>query len=391
MADRLRLDAGAGDAAARRSFAGWRGMEGEKAHAQALLELGERAERAGDAGGALGWYEAAARADPRSSAAHLRLCSLLRRTGRCAEALAAAGAFAAALPKDAAAHCEAGLCLLAIHRNEESISGFERALAIDPRLKDAWRGMGTALGRLGRTEEAFPCFDRAEGRGPRAFAPAPPQHRSPELATAVHGLMAGLLDAGRGITHIAAGGPFSFKAAVAVLGFLLRDYDMDGVVVAVARPPEIYRQTLARRVDTPHPPHYVEVAAATAGGPETVHPARPGAGGAGESTGAADDVTTLSAFEPDLIAAAVKAALQRVAGRYGGEEHFVLMDDLAAMEFYNGTGVVKKFSAGFFGELTSLGMFSFVVLPDTGAHLLGPALFASMETLRVDGRWLTEV
>jgi len=378
-------------------------MQGEKRHAQALLELGEGAERSGDVGGALGWYDAAARADPRFLAAYRNRCSLLRRIGQNAEALATAAAFAAALPGEAAAHHEAGLCLLALHRTEEAATALRRAVAIDPRLLAAWRNLGVALGKLGRHEEAFSCFDRAEGREPCAMAPAPPQHRCPELAEAVHDHMVGMMDSGGGFTHIAADGPFSFKAAVAVLGFLLRDYDMDGVVVAVARPPQVYRQTLARRVSTPHPPHYIEVAVSPVEDAGFVTAAAPGgrppakAGGllshdctARESAGAAGDVTTLSAFEPDRVAAAVKAALQNVAGRYGGEEHFVLMDDLAAMEFYNGTEVVRRFSAGFFGELSSLGIFSFAVLPEARAHLLGPVPFSLRQRLRVEGRWLAE-
>ena len=349
-------------------------MQGERTHAQALLELGEKAERSGDTQGALGWYDAAVRSDPKSPVAYQRRSSLLRRCGRPAEALATAAAFAAALPNDAAAHHEAGLCMLALHRTDEAVAAFLHAVAIDPGLFAAWRNLGVALGKLGRTQEAFSCFDRAEGRDLGALASVPPTHRCPELATAVHDHMVGLLEAGGGFTHIAADGPFSFKAAVAFLGFLLKDYDMDGVVVAIARPAQIYRQTLALRSDTAHPPHYVEV---------TTSP--------GVEANAADDVTMLSAFEPDRIAAAVKAALQKVAGRYGGEEHFVLMDDLAAMEFYNGTEVVRRFSSGFFSELSSLGIFSFAVLPDASAHLVGPAPFAPKKRLRVEGRWLAEL
>lgn len=357
-------------------------MQGNRTRALALLGLGEAAERSGDPAGALGWYDAAARMDPELPEAYLNRCSLLRRARRDAEALGAAAAFAAALPSEAAAHRESGLCLLALRRNAEAEAAFRRALDIDPGLLSAWKGLGVALGRLGRTEEAFACFDRAEGREPRACAPGPPLRRSPELVAAVHDHMIGLLEAGRGVTQVSADIQFTFKASIAVLGFLLRDYDMDGVVVAIARPPQAYRQALARRVGTQHPPYYIEAAVSAAGAPGPAPAAAPGDG--------ANEVTALSAFEPDRVAAAVKAAVQAVAGRYGGEEHFVLMDDLAAMEFYNGTGVVRRFSAGFFGELSGLGIFSFAVLPDEKAHLLGPAPFAPRKRLRIEGGWLAE-
>ncbi len=363
-------------------------MQGDRARARAMLELGENAERAGDPGGALGWYDAARRADPAFPAPALKRCSLLRRAGRDAEALETAMSLAAALPIEAAAHHEIGLCLLALRRNAEAEPAFRRVLEIDPGHPEAWKGLGVALGRLGRTDEAFACFGRAEGREPPALAPPPPQRRCPELAEAVHGHMLGLLEAGRGFTHVSADIQFTFKAAVAMLGFLLKDYDMDGVVVAVARPSQTYRQTLARRVAAPHPPHYVELAAPGQDAAGPAPPAGPCGGSAGEPGGTASDVTTLSAFEPDRIAAAVKAALQDVAGRYGGEEHFVLMDDLAAMESYNGADVVRRFAAGFFGELSSLGIFSFLVLPDEKERLLGPARFFPGGRLRVEGWWL---
>ncbi len=353
-------------------------MQGNKPRARAFLELGDRAELSGDAGGALGWYDAARRADPALAPAHLKRCSLLRRAGRHAEALEAAAEFSAALPGEAAARHEAGLCLLALHRTAEAAEELGRAVALDPARRDAWRSLGVALGKLGRTGEAFGCFDRADGREPPAAVSQAPTHRCPELSRAVHDHMADLLDGGPALSHVAADVQFTFKAAVAVLGFLLRDYDMDGVVVAVARPAQAYRQALERRVSTTHPPAYVEVAAPPVAAP------LPGAGG---RPGAP---APLSAFEPDRIAASVRAALSGAAARYGGEEHFVLMDDLASMGSYNGTEVVRRFSAGLFGEMTGLGIFPFVVLPDDRAQLLGPTPFAPRRRLRVEGDWLAE-
>jgi tetratricopeptide (TPR) repeat protein len=366
-------------------------MEGNRERARVLLELGNGAERSGDPGGALGWFDAAARSDPAFPDPVLRRCSLLRRLGREAEALDIAAALAAALPHVLAAHDESGLCLLALLRNAEAEMAFRHVLEADPGHLEAWKGLGVALGRLGRTDEAFACFDRAEGREPRAPAPELSPPRNPELVAAVHDHMFGLQELGRGFTHISADIQFTFKAAVAMLGFLLKDYDMDGVVVAVARPPQIYRQTLDRRVAAPHPPHYIELLAPGPGPAGPIPPPGPSGLAEGNPGAAAGDVTTLSAFEPGRVAVAVKAALQKVAARYGGEEHFVLMDDLAAMEYYNGEEVVRRFSAGFFGELSSLGIFSFLVLPDEKARLLGPAPFSSRGRLRIEGAWLAGV
>jgi hypothetical protein len=247
-------------------------------------------------------------------------------------------------------------------------------VAADPGRLEDWRSLGIALGKLGRFEDAFACFDRSEGRASAVRAREAPCRWPAELFSAFHDHMAGMPGGAPVLTHVAADIQFTFKAAVAVLCCLLSDYDMDGVVVAVARPPQAYRQALARRVATAHPPAYVEVAGPAVGGV-----AGPAADG---------DASPVPACEPDRIAASVRSALAKTAEQYGGEEHFVLMDDLASMEFYAGTETVRRFSAGLFGELSGFGILPFVVLPDEKANLLGLAPLAPRRRLRVEGAWL---
>jgi CheY-like chemotaxis protein len=119
-------------------------------------------------------------------------------------------------------------------------------------------------------------------------------------------------------------------------------------------------------------------------GGESSAPAVGGAAGP-----AADgDAAPVPACEPDRIAASVRSALAKAAEQYGGEEHFVLMDDLSSMEFYAGAETVRRFSAGLFGGLSGLGIFPFVVLPDGKSHLLGPAPLSARRRLRIEGAWL---
>jgi hypothetical protein len=234
--------------------------------------------------------------------------------------------------------------------------------------------MGIALGRMGRTEQAFRCFDRAEGWEPEPSKPEPQRWPAPEFGTAMHELMAGLMETGGGCAHIIVEAPFSFKAAVAALEILLTDYDMDGVVVSIGRPVEIYRQVLGRRINTPHPPYYIDM---------TTWPVE------NIPQPASREDAVVSAFEPDRIAASVRLGLQKVAERYGGEEHFVLMDDLAAMEAYNGPEVVCRFVGEFFRKLSALHIFSFVIIPETKAsQFFGPASFSAYKKLRVESKWL---
>lgn len=348
-------------------------MENTMTRAEALLEEAEKAARSGSPGAAQAFYEEAVRTEPQFGPAHIGLCSLLRRLGRPDEALARSEAFAAAFPKDAAAGHELGFSLLCAGRNADAVSAFGKALALQPGLSSAWKNMGIALGRMGRTEEAFRCFDRAEGRAPELSVPVTPRPSGPGFDIAMHDLMAGMQEAGGGCAHLFTDGPLSFKVAVAVLRGLLADYDMDGVVVSIARPAEVYRQALERRIHTAHPPYYIEVDAASAD-------AAPDA--------ATADHALISAFEPDRMAASVRAALQAVAGRYGGEEHFVLIDDLAAMEFYNGPEVVRRFVGDFIQELTGLNIFSFVIWPEAKAsRMMGPVPFQARRTLRIKRAW----
>ena len=188
---------------------------------------------------------------------------------------------------------------------------------------------------------------------------------------ALHEALAGPLEAGGGCVQLLAEARFSFKASVALLVILLRDYDMDGVVISVAKSSEMYRRVLSRRVATRHPPYYIEVQASPA-----------------DAGGDAADRVELSAFDLDRIDTAVRMGLHRAGERFGGERHFVLLDDLTAIEAYNGPAVVQRFVRRFFGELSALNIFCFVVLPETLAGgLLGVLPFSHTERICVRSEW----
>ncbi len=334
-----------------------------------LVQAAERAARDSRWLEALELLNRAIGSRPELERAHIARCGLLRSLGRRAEALSSAEAFAGALPGSARAHYELGLCLNATGRSEESLGAFKRALELDPSMLQAWRGMGIALGRMGRLEEASRCYERASGRAPELSVPVPAPAVMGDFERAVHELMAGLGERGGGCARVETEPTLTFRASVSLLALLLKDYDMDGVVVAMGRPAEVYRRALAARAHTPHPPFYVEVIAGRASSADW--------GGGGY-------VTALSAFEPHRIDAAVRAGLQRAAERYGGEEHFVLIDEPTAMEFYNGRDVVRRFLAGFLGELASLSIFCFVVVPEArSGELLGPMPLHCRHRIRV--------
>ncbi|MGQ9582134.1 MAG: tetratricopeptide repeat protein [Thermoplasmatota archaeon] len=336
---------------------------------EALVEAAEAAARGARWGEALELLERALRVRPDFERARLKKCELLRALGRRAEALSCAEALTRAHPVSAPVHHELGLCLSSAGRHSEAVEAFKRALELDPRMLHSWKGMGIALGRMGRLEEAFRCYERASGRTPELSVPSSITIAESDFERAVHELMTGLSEGGGGCARVEADPTLTFRASVSLLALLLTEYDMDGVVVSMGRPAEVYRRALAARAHTPHPPYYVEVLA----GPGSQADGRGGA-----------DATTLSAFEPHRIDAAVRAGLQKEAEMYGGEEHFVLIDGLTTMEFYNGRDVVRRFLTGFIGELASLSIFCFVVVPASRAgELLGPLPIYCRQRIRI--------
>jgi tetratricopeptide (TPR) repeat protein len=332
----------------------------------AMAELSDNIERA------VAGYEAAIRAGPLEARAYMGKCSLLRRLGRKEEAQACAAAFARALPADALAQHELGLSLLHLKRYPEAVKAFEKALSIQPSLSAAWANMGIALSRLGETDAAFRCYDRAAGKAPLLSVPTvPPSNGKRDFDEALQASMSGLLETGGGFLQILAEPPFSFKVSAALLVALLRDYDMDGVVVSMAKPSAMYRQVLEKRVVTRHPPYYVDVSAS----PAAAQAASPAS-------------QEISAFELDRIDAAVRTGLQKAAEMYGGEQHFVLLDDLASVEFYNGPVVVQRFLGNFFSDLSMLNIFCFVIMPEGRAiGLPGASFFSRQEKLHVRSEW----
>jgi hypothetical protein len=167
---------------------------------------------------------------------------------------------------------------------------------------------------------------------------------------------------------------FVFKTSIAVLGLLLRTYDMDGVVVAVSKPCDLYRKAIRARIVTDHPPYYIDLSQALGGmsGPQS-----------------AEDAAYISMFEPDRIDSAVRNGLQKVAEKYGGEEHFVLFDDLSAMEFYCSTETVKRFASTFFREMSGLNIHCFVMAPEEKAsRLFGALPLSCPNRLKVQPEWL---
>jgi len=334
----------------------------------------EEALRARDWQKALAVYEWLIRSGKDARTGHFGKIELLRKLDRKAEALAAAEDFFRNFSKDTGAHLERARCLAALHRPEDAVKAYRGALELEPRHSDAWRELGMVLGRLGELEEAFRCYERAAGRFSEERPAVPVERRSRELESAFHELMADLGESAGGVVALTAPQLFAFKAGLATLVMLLGTYDMDGVVVAMSKPCDIYRKALRTRISTKHPPHYVDLSAAS---------------GTAPAAQTAEDATYLSMFEPDRIDSAVRNGLQKVTERYGGEEHFVLFDDLSAMEYYCSTDTVKRFAASFLRELSELRMHSIVIVPEErAARLFGTFTLGGARRLAYKSEWL---
>ena len=362
-------------------------MSSSRTELDAILQDASIAELSGNTERALAAYDAAIQLAPLESRVYAGRCSLLRRLGRHEEALSCAAAFAGALPNDPQAHHELGLSLLHLKRYKEAVAAFEKALAITPAFRAAWSNMGIALARLGQLDKAMACHDRAAGKAPLMTVPAvAPSYTRGDFENAVHGALSGMIESGGGYVHLVSERKFSFRVNVALLATLLRDYDMDGVAVSLANPSAMYRKALEKRLTTKHPPYYIDVLASStpssSSPASSPHLALPGPAAAGPGG------AYVSAFELDKIASAVRTGLQRVGERYGGEEHFVVVDDIASVEAFNGPQAVNTFIGEFFTDLARLNIFCFVLVPDRKSPVLDvSSFFSRREKLRVKSEW----
>jgi tetratricopeptide (TPR) repeat protein len=355
-------------------------MSSSRTELDAILQDASIAELSGNTERALAAYDAAIQLAPLESRVYAGRCSLLRRLGRHEEAVSCAAAFAGVLPNDPQAHHELGLSLLHLKRYNEAVAAFEKALAITPSLRAAWSNMGIALAQLGQLDKAMACHDRAAGKAPLMTVPeVAPSYARGDFENAIHDALSGMMESGGGCVHMVSERKFSFRVNVALLASLLRDYDMDGVVVSLANPSAMYRKALEKRLTTKHPPYYIDVLASN------THLAPP------EAAEAATGGAYVSAFELDRIASAVRTGLQRAGERYGGEEHFVVVDDIASVEAFNGPQAVNKFIGEFFTDLARLNIFCFVLVPDKKGPVLDvSSFFSRREKLRVKSEWFMD-
>ncbi|HLY37245.1 MAG TPA: tetratricopeptide repeat protein, partial [Candidatus Binatia bacterium] len=125
----------------------------EPTNAFALKSLGDAARVAGDADGAIRWYERALALRPYADA-EMNLAAVLAQRGRVDDAVAHYRAAIRADPGYAFAYTSYGVLEADRGHLDEAIAAHRRALAIDPNLMEAHANLAAALEDLGRDDEA---------------------------------------------------------------------------------------------------------------------------------------------------------------------------------------------------------------------------------------------
>jgi len=129
--------------------------------AQRLIENGNSSEDQSDLRGALACYEAAVRAAPNFSPAHLYCGNALLALGELQNAVNAYTNSLTHDPDYGAAHYNIANALVSCNRHDEAISHYKRARVLSPNFVDAELALGSLYERMSKLDDATASYRRA--------------------------------------------------------------------------------------------------------------------------------------------------------------------------------------------------------------------------------------
>jgi len=165
----------------------------------------------------------------------------------------------------------------------------------------------------------------------------------------------------------------AMRVALATMQALTELYDMDGVVVCADRPARFLRNAFAKCSKKVDLIHYLEIQVGT------------------EPTGAPPDSDSCcQAFDLENLIKVIEEDLQRKAEGHGGEDHFVMWDDVSALKFYHEPKALQRFFEALTDHLSGMGVVHVVVLPSEAASLLQRWPVSSFKaTVNVKASWMS--
>jgi tetratricopeptide (TPR) repeat protein len=327
-----------------------------------LLELARRLHKAGDFARAEELFRKAISWGADSANTWFSLSMTLKKAGKNIEALESLNKVVDLDEKHEMAWYEIGLCLLMLRRFEDSLGALDRALSINPKFRQAWHNKASVLEKLGKLREARIAYEKANLAREGKEVPSPEEEKitrpgveagTPGPGTGVHGLlvqaMESLMESGGGSLVIVTSKLLAYKSCLVVIQFLIEEMDMDGVVVSVDKPAFFTLRALNLRSKARIKPFFVDLQS----GQDALPPMTKIDEGR---------IVNTEIYDLHSIQEKIEEQLQKAAESYGGEEHFVLFDDLTALEYYNNPDVIKKFANGIIEKLRAHNLFAIFIL-----------------------------
>lgn len=165
----------------------------------------------------------------------------------------------------------------------------------------------------------------------------------------------------------------ALKASIASLQALTEMYEMDGVAICVDRPARFLKKAFSRCSRRPDLVHYIEILAGAepAGPPPEADACCP-------------------AFDLERLLKVIEEGVQHKADRHGGEDHFVLWDDAAALGYYHEPKALQRFFGALSEHLERMGVVHVVVMAKEATGMVqrwpGSAFKAS---INVKDSWMS--
>lgn len=247
---------------------------------------------------------------------------------------------------------ELGIIFGRLKKYDDAVEAFAKAAMIENR-REIWVNLGRSLTIIGKTSLAEKCYkiaDKREIPDHSIFEDIKKRNGTKPSGIDFISMREDILEKilemkeeGYGCAIFTSEYVSLFRASVAFLLFLMRDLDMDGVLISTTKPSSIYKRILEKRCR--------EIKIFCVNSLPFI------------KSSCDEFMWNVERYSLEDIEYAVEIGVQKIAEKFGGEEHFVFFDDISVLNFYFSKTSIIEFMNKFAADMNKAHIFSFYAIP----------------------------
>ncbi len=157
-----------------------------------------------------------------------------------------------------------------------------------------------------------------------------------------------------------------FKVSTLILQTLIQDYNMDGVVVCLDKPPKYYQKVLTKKLNIDHKIYFINTLSNLVTDNTQIH-----SNSNPVKVQRNQDVFFLNSnnINLDNLVELIEISMQKIVEKSSGEDHFVMFDNIAGLQPFYSINKIKKFANNFGARLKELNLYGIVMAPKETVHV----------------------